>query len=88
MTHEEISKHLLTKFAAEMEDASGYLKMAKMSEKLEDPDLTAGLYEMAKDEFSHADFIKMFMDEKQVEIPEETKEKWTKLGQEFYELCF
>lgn len=73
MTHEEITKHLQEKFAGEVHGADGYLNMAEAAERMGKYELAEGLYEMAKDEYSHADFIADTMKEHGVAA---SKEEW------------
>lgn len=73
MTHDELTKHLQGKFAAEVTDADGYMTMAETAEKAGKEDLARGLYMMAKDEFTHADFIADTMKENGISA---TKESW------------
>ena len=86
MTKEEISKHLLTRFAAEMEDATNYHTMAETAEKMGKYDLVDGLIDMAKDEYTHAEFIKMTMENMDVTIPDEHQKKWDVLEEKFKDL--
>lgn len=73
MTHEEIVKHLQEKFTAEIKDADAYMNMAETAEKMGKEDMARGLYMMAKDEFTHADFIADTMKEHGASA---TKESW------------
>lgn len=79
MTKEEVTKHLLTHFSAEMEDASKYYEMAESAEKMGKEDLKCGLVEMVLDEYSHARFIKSVICDMEIDIPEDHMKKWEDL---------
>lgn len=73
MTHDELAKYLQGKFTAEVTDADGYMTMAETAEKVGKEDLARGLYMIAKDEFTHADFIADTMKEHCISA---TKDSW------------
>ena len=79
MTHEEITKHLQEKFAGEVRGADGYMNMAEAAERMGEESLAKGLYMMAKDEYSHADFIADTMKERGVAATQEDWEAFQKL---------
>lgn len=73
MTHDELTKYLQEKFTAEVTDADEYMTMAETAEKVGKEDLARGLYMIAKDEFTHADFIADTMKEHGISA---TKDSW------------
>lgn len=62
----------------EIDDTEKYLDLAK-SLTNEDVDIIRGIYEMAKDEFSHAYFIRKCLMIKGIVIPVETEQKFKSL---------
>lgn len=76
---EDITKDILNHFSSEIEDANNYYAMMENAEKMNDVDLAFGLQEMAYEEYTHAKFIKMVLDEYHLEIPDDICEKWKAL---------
>lgn len=83
MTLEDISKKLHGDFNDEIQDANTYLNMAKCAQRMEHHDLAHYLCEMAKDEYSHAKFIHMYLVENGIDIDEEDKADWHELEERF-----
>lgn len=81
MTHEEITKHLQENFSGEVHGADGYMKMAESAERMGKEDLARGLYMMAKDEYTHADFIADTMKELGIAATKEDWEAFEELGE-------
>lgn len=76
MTKEDVMKHMLTKLTEEIEDAEGYFTMYKYaSENGDEYDLAEGLMEIFKDEYSHAAYIKMKIEEMGGMIPADVHTK-------------
>lgn len=71
--------HILTHLTSEIDGANGYLDMAEAAEKMDEDGLAKYLYEMAKDEYSHAKFIKYFLEKKHVSIAQDTYTKYDEL---------
>ena len=61
MTVEDVNTKLKSDFADEMEDANTYFDMAKTMEHEGQTTAAAGLYEIAKDEYTHAEFIRKYL---------------------------
>lgn len=72
--HEEhgmdIKKYFKHEFPDEMKGCNEYCDLARQAEKAGDRQLAYGLYEMAKDEYTHAKFIHDHLIEWGCEIPE------------------
>lgn len=85
MKREELAKHLLTNFAKEVDDADKYYTMAMTAEETDYADLSYGLIEMAKDEYTHAQFIMNTMTEMGFDIPAEEKAKWAALDDKMHD---
>lgn len=86
MKKEELAKHLLEHFNAEIDDANKYYTMAENAEKMGYDGLVPNLCEMVKDEYSHAQFIMYTMHEMGVTIPEEEEKKWDELDKKMQDL--
>lgn len=69
---ENMQKKVVERFHAEIADSKMYLEAATAMEDRDgtDANIVAGLYEMAKDEYSHAYFLKKYLDEHDIDIPE------------------
>lgn len=76
---EDLTKDILNHFSSEIEDANNYYAMMENAEKMNDVDLASGLHEMAYEEYTHAKFIKMVLDDRHLEIPDDICEKWEAL---------
>lgn len=76
---EDVTKDILNHFSSEIEDANNYYAMMENAEKMNDVDLAFGLQEMAYEEYTHAKFIKMVLDDHHLEIPDDICEKWKAL---------
>lgn len=74
MKHEEVVKHMLSKLDEEITGADGYLNMAEAAMKMEHTDmnerLVTGVTEMAKDEYTHAEFIYAMIEEYDGKVPD------------------
>lgn len=74
MKHEEIVKHMLTKLDAEIADTDGYLNMAEAAMKLDHTEMNERLVEgtlaIAKDEYTHAEFIYTMLEEYDGKVPD------------------
>lgn len=82
MTMGDVADKLVDDFEDEIDDSKKYLCMAKVAEKSGNEHDSYYLYEMAKDEYTHARFIKDFMEEHDIEIPEDHEERYHKLEEE------
>lgn len=76
MTMEEIVKKFTTEFTDEMDDSKMYFEMAKSAEHMGQHEMARGLYEISKDEYTHAHFIREMLLDNGVAIPEAAKAKW------------
>lgn len=82
MTMGEVADKLADDFEDEIGDSRKYLCMAKVAEKSGNGSDSHYLYEMAKDEYTHARFIRDFMEEHDIEIPEDQDSRYHKLEEE------
>lgn len=82
-SHVDIKKHLNDHFKAELADADGYFTMAENAEKMGKEEMARGLYMMAKDELTHADFIAEQMKAHGTMADEESWEKFEQLKIKF-----
>lgn len=71
--------HILQHFVSEIDGANGYLDMAEKADKMNEPELAGYLREMAKDEYSHAKFIKCVLDKRHASIAQDTYNKYDEL---------
>lgn len=85
MTMEELTKAMLKDFGEEIDDANKYCDMAKAAEELGWDRTAEGFYEMARDEYTHAVFIKDVMETYRVPIPEEHHKKFHELEERIEE---
>lgn len=76
MTMEEITKKMSTEFGDEMEDSKMYFEMAKAAEHMNNMELASGFYEISKEEYTHARFIREMLIDHGVTIPEAHKAMW------------
>lgn len=81
MTHDEIVKAMFDNFLEEIESSEKYAQMGECAKKMNDADLADGLFEMAYDEYTHAEFIHDTIEEQGITIPETIKEKWMALDE-------
>lgn len=79
MTIEDISKKLHEDFTDEIHDANKYMDMAENAKRLGHDDTAYYLLEIAKDEYSHACYIYMYLNENNIPIDKEDSEDWNKL---------
>lgn len=77
MTHEEIRKMLIDHFKEEVEDAIKYHHAAEAAEEADDDWLAFYLESIARDEKSHAQFIKNYAERHEMVLP--PCENWHKL---------
>ncbi len=91
MTYSEIISNMAARLESEINDANEYLDMAEAAEKLAgiemNEELSTGLYGVAEDEFTHAEFIVEMIDCWHGSIPEETRQHFNELRCR-YERCF
>lgn len=71
MTLPEITSILQEHLPDEIHDSKKYMHMAKSAEEHGNADLAGYLYEMSKDEFTHAEFIHGYLKETGIHIPDE-----------------
>lgn len=76
MTMEEIVKKLTAEFQDEMDDSKSYFEMAKSAEHMGNQEIAHGLFEISKDEFTHAKFIREVLIDNGITIPDASKVKW------------
>ena len=76
MTKMDIINKLRSEFPEEVEDSKNYFMMAQAAENMGHYDVAEGLYEIAKDEYTHARFIKHFLKNTGEPIPEAECEKY------------
>lgn len=82
---DDVTEELENDFADEIHDSKKYMRMSRVAEKHGDYDDSYYLLEMSKDEFTHAKFIHEYLEEHDIEIPEELEEKYEKLEEEMSE---
>lgn len=82
MTMDEVADHLADDFEDEIHDSKKYLCMAKVADHAGNSHDSHYLMEMAKDEYTHARFIRDFMEEHDMEVPEDQLEQFEKLEKE------
>lgn len=85
MTMDDVSECLQKDFSEEMEDAKKYLCMAKIADGAGDHHDSHYLLEMAKDEYTHACFIRSFMKHHEMEIPLAHEKRYKELEEEMAE---
>lgn len=71
MIQEDKIKHIKQHYEEEIKGANSYLDMFENAYKMGDYDLYKGLAEMAKDEYSHAEFIKGYLENNMVKLDSE-----------------
>lgn len=71
MTIEDAKSKFKNDFPDEIEDANAYFDMAKLMEHEGQTSVAYGLYEMAKDEYTHAEFIRKYLIDAGIYIPSE-----------------
>lgn len=81
MTHDEIVKAMFDNFLEEIEDSEKYAQMGECAKKMGSDDLADGLFEMAYDEYTHAQFIHETITEQGITVPETIAKKWTELDE-------
>lgn len=69
MTIEDVTSKFKEDFLDEITDANTYFDMAKAMEHEGRTSVANGLYEMAKDEYTHAEFIRKHLIDNGVYIP-------------------
>lgn len=65
--------HMAKHLKEELEGCNGYLAMAKKAFENKDLNLSSYIAEMARDEMSHARFIKKYMEYKGINLDTETQ---------------
>lgn len=68
MTRKDIERALHEDLIDEIDDCKKYMRMHKAAIENGDEDAAHYLFEMSKDEYTHAKFIKMYLDEHDVEL--------------------
>lgn len=81
MTHDEIVKAMFDNFLEEIESSEKYIQMGECAKKMGSDDLADGLFEMAYDEYTHAQFIHETITEQGITVPETITKKWTELDE-------
>lgn len=85
MTSEELLKHLSDHLEDEISDSKGYLKMAKKADEIGKKEMAHYLLEIAKDEYTHARYIKKVMHEFELPISSDLMLKYNELESELNE---
>lgn len=88
MSISDITDKLHEEFMDEIEGANQYMDMANSAAHMHHYDLAEVLSAMAKDEFSHANFIHHFLKESGVQISESCHEAWEELEVRFHRIFF
>lgn len=83
MTIEDISKQLHEDFSDEIHDTNKYMDMAECAKQLGHDETAYYLSEIAKDEYSHACYIYMYLKEHGIAIDKEDADAWDKLTVRF-----
>lgn len=76
MTMEDVADNLSKDLMDEIEDSNKYFHMSKIAEKSGNNEDSYYLFEMSKDEFTHAYFIHCFMIEHDIDIPEDQEKEF------------
>ncbi|MDE7089366.1 MAG: hypothetical protein K2O54_04540 [Prevotella sp.] len=88
--HEEPIEHVKSYFAKELPDeihgCCKYLDLAKMAEDAGEAELAHGLYEMARDEYTHAKFIHDHLIDWGCEIPQEEVTKYHQMKERIFRI--
>ena len=86
MTMDEMLTTLKDKFSEEIKDANSYFDMAKSASNYENVDYASikHLYEMSKDEYTHACAIKDFLIDSGIYIPTEQLTMFDELQERIY----
>lgn len=79
MTKKEVLDELKQDFSEEMHDCNKYLDMAKAMRDDHEGEMSEGLYLIAHDEFTHAEFIKKCLMEEGFAMTEDERQKWQDL---------
>lgn len=74
---EELLKVMKTNFPEEVKDSETYFKMCKEANEMGEDELASFLFEMARDEYTHALFISEFLESQGHMLPPEQKKMWT-----------
>lgn len=82
MTMEDVVEELLEDFSDEIEDSKKYMHMAHVAESAQDHRDSHYLLEMAKDEYTHATYIRSFLKDHRIEVPGEQEEHYIRLREE------
>lgn len=86
MSHEEVVKHMKTHFMAEIEDFNGYVQMAENAEKMDKTEMAYWLNQMAKDEYTHAYYIKKVLEENDAKLTDEEMKKWHEMEEKVHHI--
>lgn len=78
-TMDDVAKELEKDFGEEIDDAKRYMCMAKVAKKSGDEETAHYLSEIAKDEYTHARYIKGYMEDHDMDIPEEHTKAYSTL---------
>lgn len=85
MTMEDVANELAGDLSDEISDSRKYFCMAKIAEKSHNEDDSHYLFEMSKDEYTHAYFIHSFMLEHDMRIPEDQEVEFEELKEKMKE---
>ena len=84
MSHDDIIKKFQADLKDEIQDSNVYMDMAEAAEKDGDERLMRGLYEMSKDEYTHAKFIHETLIMGGVAIPVDQTNEFKNLEKRIY----
>lgn len=73
---DEMIKIMKTAFPEEMKDSETYFKMCKEADEMGNDELANALFEMARDEYTHAEYICEFLKEHGQSIPDDQMKSW------------
>lgn len=82
MTMSDVADDLMEDFADEIADSKKYMRMAHVAESAKAYRDSHYLTEMAKDEYTHATYIRSFLKDHGIEIPEDQDEKYIDLRED------
>lgn len=86
MTMQNIMDKFKSELPDEIEGSHDYLKMASCAEEMSYHNLSRGLYEMAKDEYTHAKFIMDTLLDNDIAIDSEQSAKFKELEGKIHKL--
>lgn len=84
MTHDEMLKALTADLAEELKDSEKYMKMSKEMRHIGECGAANWFVDMSYDEFTHASFIRDYLEESHVPVAPDQENKLCELRSWFY----